>query len=80
MIQVLKKPFEVSYLTLASLKTIFQIKLQLFQLSKQNPTTKDGIPPICCEVMIAIGAVIDFVVIDKIMSKSTPKSTIAQLQ
>ena len=67
------KPFEVSYLTLASLKTIVPNKAPIIPVIKTNPTAKDGIPPICCEVMIAIGAVIDFVVIDKIVGKSAPK-------
>ena len=67
------KPFEVSCLTRASLKTIVPNKAPIIPVINTNPTANDGIPPICCDVIIAIGAVIDFVVIDKIVGKSAPK-------
>ena len=67
------KPFEVSYFTLKILKTIVPNKAPIIPVINTNPTAKDGIAPICCEVIMAIGAVIDFVVIDKIVGSSAPK-------
>ena len=63
------KPFEVSCFILISLKTIVPNKAPIIPVINTNPTAKDGIAPICCEVIIAIGAVIDFVVIDKIVGR-----------
>lgn len=67
------KPFEVSCFIPISLKTIVPNKAPIIPVISTNPTAKEGIPPICCEVIIAIGAVIDFVVIDNIVGKSAPK-------
>ena len=67
------KPFDVSCFIFTSLKTIVPNKAPIIPVINTKPTAKDGIPPICCEVIIAIGAVIDFVVIDKIVGKSAPK-------
>lgn len=67
------KPFEVSCFIFKNLKTIVPNKAPIIPVIITNPTAKDGIAPICCEVIIAIGAVIDFVVIDKIVGSSAPK-------
>ena len=67
------KPFEVSYFTLKILNTIVPNKAPTIPVIKTKPTAKDGIAPICSEVIIAIGAVIDFVVIDKIVGRCAPK-------
>ena len=67
------KPFEVSCLIFTSLKTIVPNKEPIIPVIRTKPTAKDGIPPICSDVIIAIGAVIDFVVIDNIVGKSAPK-------
>ena len=67
------KPFEVSCFIFINLKTIVPNKAPMIPAINTNPTAKEGIAPICCDVIIAIGAVIDFVVIDKIVGSSAPK-------
>ena len=67
------KPFEVSCFIFTNLKTIVPNNAPIIPVIKTNPTAREGIAPICSEVIIAIGAVIDFVVIDKIVGSSAPK-------
>ena len=67
------KPFEVSCFIFINLNTIVPNNAPIIPVINTNPTASDGIAPICSEVIIAIGAVIDFVVIDKIVGSSAPK-------
>ena len=55
-----------------NLKIVVPKSAPIIPVINTKPTAKEGIAPICSEVITAIGAVIDFVVIDKIVGRSAP--------
>lgn len=69
------KPFDVSCFIFIILKiAVPKSAPPIIPVIITNPTARDGIAPICSDVIIAIGAVIDFVVIDKIVGSSAPNT------